>query len=199
MAYADFSLEKIEKEFGIENQIEEIFSEILPIEPSDYLKKTIEAAKKLPMRSEKARSEGIVFPVLLEMRERNNEFFTIYSGENLNVEPEKGLNGECDFIIAKDTKRYDVSFPILQIVEAKKNDLDGAVPQCAAQMVGAKIFNQKKGYNLPFVYGCVTTGEEWLFMKLAEKIFIDNRKYFLNELTLILGVLQEIINQFKRL
>jgi hypothetical protein len=38
------------------------------------------------------------------------------------------------------------------------------VPQCAAQLLGAKLYNEKKGVKLDKIYGCVTTGNEWLFL-----------------------------------
>ncbi len=44
---------------------------------------------------------------------------------------EKGLIGECDFILAKDTHSFDVSFPIFKLAEAPKNDLEEGVRQCA--------------------------------------------------------------------
>lgn len=197
MAYGDFTLRKIQEKFGISNSVEKIFTHFEPIESSDWLKKTLEIAAKLPNRSEKAKSETIVMPILLELRERNNDFFTVYSGENLNADIEMGLNGECDFILTKDTHTFDINIPIVQIVEAKKNDIDLGVPQCAAQMVGAKVFNEKYGTPLEYIYGCVTTGNEWKFLKLNNDLTIDTRIYYLNELGELLAVFQNIIDYYK--
>jgi len=83
------------------------------------------------------------------------------------------------------------------MVEAKKNDMDIGIPQCAAQMLGAKIYNEKNNVKTKFIYGCVTTGEEWLFLKLDEHLIIDKRKYFLNELGELLAVFQNIIDNYK--
>jgi hypothetical protein len=139
-----------------------------------------------------------VFPVLVELRNNNDKFFTIYSGDNLNADDEKGLKGECDFILAKETHSFSISYPIMQLVEAKRNDVELGVPQCAAQMVGAKVFNEKKGARLEKIYGCVTTGDEWLFMKLEEHLTIDTRKYYLVEIRELLAIFQNIIDYYKQ-
>lgn len=197
MAYGDFTLESLEERFGIKNLKQRLFESFEPIEPSQRLKEALATAEELPVRSEKAKSELVVVPILLELRERNNKFFTIYSGENLNVDENLGLKGECDFILAKDVNTFSVNYPIIQLVEAKKHDTEIGVPQCAAQMLGAKIFNQKKGVYLEKIYGCVTTGNEWLFLCLDESLKVDSRIYYLIEIEQILAVFQNIIDYYK--
>ncbi len=198
MAYRDFTLEEIEKTFGVKNFSVPLFGEVEQIEPSEKLKDALQTASELPVRSEKAKSELIVLPILLELWEQNNKFFTIYSGEHLNADEARGLKGECDFIIAKDVNSFSISYPIIQIVEAKKNDIELGVPQCAAQLIGAKVFNQQKNVLLEKIYGCVTTGNEWLFMVLENDLKINNRLYYLNEIKQILAVFQQIIDYFKK-
>jgi hypothetical protein len=197
MAYTDFTLDLIEEKFGIKNQIKPLFDSPKPITPSEWLLMCLDNAKDLPVRSEKARSEMIVTPILIEMRNRNDKYFTIYSGDSLNVDEQSGLKGECDFILTKNTGTFNINFPIIQIVEAKKNDIEIGVPQCAAQLVGAKMFNKNKGIDLKYVYGCVTTGKEWQFLCLNDDLYIDNKTYNLNQLEELLGVFQEIIDYYK--
>lgn len=96
----------------------------------------MEEAASLPVRSEKARSESLVYPILLEVRRRHNRFFTIYSGDQLLADRELGLVGECDFILARDTRSISLSVPLLTVVEANQQDMDLGIDQCAAQMVG---------------------------------------------------------------
>jgi hypothetical protein len=197
MAFTDFTLAALETQFGVKNQVASLFNHIDPVEASNFLIGILNAVKELPTRSEKAKSESFVFPILLELRNRNNNYFTIYSGDTFNGDDAQGLKGECDFILAKDTKSFDINTPIIQIVEAKKNDIDLGVPQCAAQLVGAKLFNEKRGVRIDVIYGTVTTGEDWLFMKLEKHLTIDTRKYYLRELSELLGALQNIINYYK--
>lgn len=197
MAYGDFSFDDIESKFGIKNKVKRLFDDLPPLEPSPNLKYALDMAAELPIRSEKAKSESIVFPILVELRHRNQNFFTIYSGDNLNVDNAQGLNGECDFILAKDVGSFSINYPIFQIVEAKKNDIEVGVPQCAAQLVGAKFFNEKKGIKIDHIYGCVTTGNEWLFLRIDSELTIDSRIYYLNELNELLAVFQQIIDYYK--
>lgn len=151
----------------------------------------------MPVKSEKAKSETIVFPILVELRNPNNKFFTIHSGDTLNADENQGLEGECDFILAKDSGTFNINLPIFQLLEAKKNDTEIGVPQCAAQMIGVKVFNQNKGIKLDKIYGCVTTGKEWLFMRLEDKIYIDKKTYYLDNIEELLGVFQQIIDYYK--
>ncbi len=197
-SYSDYTLEALALQFSIQSNRARLFDTITPIQISDWLKNALLIAEELPIKSEKARSELIVMPILIELRNQNDKFFTIYSGDYLNADETKGLKGECDFILAKDTGSFDINTPIIQVVEAKKNDMDIGIPQCAAQMVGASIFNQQRGLNLDKIYGCVTTGDNWQFMKLeSNEIIIDTKKYYLGNVEELLGVMQGIIAYYK--
>ncbi len=196
MAYIDYTLSEIAENYGLNNHIQPLFGEIQPLAPSEWLQNALQIAKELPVRSKKAKSELIVMPILIEMRNRNDKYVTIYSGDSLNIDDK--LKGECDFIVAKDTGSFDMNTPIFQVVEAKKNDVEIGIPQCAAQMIGAKMYNERKNKQTKVMYGCVTTGDDWLFMKLTDKIEIDNQKYYLGNLPQLLGIFQEIITFFKQ-
>jgi glycerophosphoryl diester phosphodiesterase len=191
-------LAQIEKTFAIGHKVIVLFDKITPLQPSDWLKKTLIINMKTPLRSEKSRSEMVVAPVITEIRERNDNSFMIFSGENLDADAKQGLKGECDFIIINAQDVIEIEAPIVQIVEAKKQDFDIGIPQCAAQMIGAKIFNDKRNKNIPIIYGCVTTGKEWRFLRLEKDIiYIDNQSYYLENLPELLGVFQVIIDEFK--
>jgi len=198
MAYSDFTLKKLKQKFGITNKVENLFEDIKPFEISKDLQEDLDLARILPVRSEKAKSELIVMPILIELMKQNEKFFTIYSGDTLIADKEKGLSGECDFILARDIGTFDINTPIITLVEAKKNDVEIGIPQCAAQMLGAKLFNKESGSDLQKIYGCVTTADDWLFMKLENsKLTIDNRKYYLGQIDKLLGVFQMIIDYYK--
>jgi hypothetical protein len=198
MPYTEFTLDKIEEKFNIANRLTTLFSQPVCVIPSDRLRADLDEAQQFILRSEKARSEWVVVPVLREIVRRNRPFLTIHSGENLDADPTNGLNGECDFILAKDAKTYSISFPIIQIVEAKKQDFDLGIPQCAAQLIGAEIFNKKRHVTIPKIYGCVTTGTNWQFMVLEDSIiYIDPTQYSLGQIDLILGILQQIVDYYK--
>jgi len=200
MAYSDFSLAKIKKEFGLIEEKITLFPEVDLIEPSEWLKTTLKVSLRLALTSssEKARSEFIIAPLLLELEMINNQSFSIFSGEKLDVLPEKGLNGECDFILSKSAFSSTLQSPVFCLVEAKKNDIKEGLGQCVAQMLGATLFNQNQNENkeFPVIYGCVTTGEIWQFLKLKEKTFyVDSQHYYINELAKLIGILQAILDE----
>jgi hypothetical protein len=197
MSYSDFSFNHVKKSFGLTEQSILLFDTIEEIESSPWLKETLEISIKLALSSssEKARSEFIVAPILLEIEKRNRDKVTIFSGERLDVDEAKGLKGECDFIFSKGPISSTIVAPIFSIVEAKKNDIKEGLGQCVAQMLGAKLFNQHENNDIAIIHGCVTTGEDWQFMKLDDNvIFMDNRRYYINELNKIIGIFQNIVD-----
>lgn len=198
MAYSDFTLKDIKVKFGIHNKVGELFKNIVPVKISQGLQEDLRFAKTLPVRSGKAKSELIVMPILIELMKRNEKFFTIYSGDTLNANKEKGLQGECDFILAKNTGTFDINTPIITIVEAKKNDVEIGIPQCAAQMIGAKVYNEDYGNKLERIYGCVTTADDWIFLMLENDLLtIDLNKYYLGNMEELLGVFQQVVGYYK--
>ncbi len=197
MAYTDFTLSDLEEKFGVKNERTQLTFLSKPVMPTERLRIELEESTEMPIKSEKARSEWIVVPILKELRTRNSKFFTIYSGDTLVGDKEAGLQGECDFILSKDTKSYEISIPIFQIVEAKRNDLDEGIKQCAAQLVGARKYNERKGTITEKLYGCTTTGDVWQFIEYSDKLYIDDKKYYLGEVDELLGVFQSIIDYYK--
>ena len=200
MAYKDFTLRKLKEKFGIQNKLASLFEgvSIQPMLPSDWLTKTLSLTRKLVLRSEKSKSEAIVMPVLVELKDRNQDFFMIHSGEMLNVNKELGINGECDFILSANPKSYIIDTPIISLVEAKKGELDLGMGQCAAQMYAAKLQNEEDGKPLDIIYGCVTNSDLWRFMKLENnELTIDEKKYSIENLETILGIFQHIIDYYK--
>ena len=195
MAYSKFTIDKLIERFNIKIIDSESFLSTKPVAVSDWLKKSMDLAFDSPLLSEKARSELIVSPILQEIRTLNNKQVSIFSGFNLDVDLKQELNGECDFILVKGNTKFLVETPILGIVEAKKQDLDLGIPQVIAQLIGAINF---KNNNIKEVFGAVTTGEIWQFLKLDKdyNVFIDKKKYYINNIEEILGVLQFIVNSY---
>ncbi len=200
MAYTDFTLSILQKKFKINNKFFPLFEkkDIQPIEVSAILQQQLNEAKELPIKSEKARSELIVMPILMELRRINNKFFTIYSGDTLIVDKAQGLTGECDFILAKETGSFSINVPIISVVEAKRQDMEMGINQCAAQLYGARLFNQQNNVPLEILYGCVTTADNWKFMQIKNNsIYIDQNTYYKSDVGLILGIFKYIIDYYK--
>ncbi len=193
MPYSQFkTLESVVSTFDlvVEDTVH-LFSQTQPISPSDRLKEIINEGLDLAIATstEKARSELLISPILMEVRRSLHKQISLFSGNNFDVEPERGLNGFCDFILSASATQSVITAPVLTVVEAKENDLRSGLGQCIAEMVGAQIFNQKKGL-VHTIYGTVTTGTTWRFLKLDQQtVHIDLTEYFINQLDLILGIL----------
>jgi hypothetical protein len=182
MAYTDFTLESAEVELGVMARPGAIFPELTPLPVPAWLHDSLARGMRLALVSEKARSEFIVAPILLAVRELSGERVSILSGQRLDVDPARRLLGECDFLLALSEPVPRLRAPVLSVVEAKKNDIEAGLGQCVAQMVAAQLYNDRSGQPVPAVYGCVTTGEDWQFLRLVGtavtigqgRLYIDN-------------------------
>jgi hypothetical protein len=200
MAYANFTKDELTKKFGVKIKEKFLFQDknIKPISPSSWLEETIMRSHRLGYNTEKERSERLVSPILTELHQLNNWSFKIYSGQIMNADDKAGLNGECDFLLAYGDVSAILEAPIFSITEAKKNDTDIGTIQCSAQLIGAKIFNEKEGYDSPLLFGCSTTGSDWRFIKYENNTILwDQVIYSLRNLPELLGILQYIIDETK--
>jgi co-chaperonin GroES (HSP10) len=197
--YSSFSLKSVKKTFNLIERNEALFHKntLKGIPPTQLLTSILERAKQIPLNNEKSRSEYIVAQVMLEVKAMNMDKIGLYSGENLEADKEKGLNGECDFIFSKSPHSSTIETPIFCLVEAENENLMSGLGQCVAQMLGAKIVNERENTPISEVYGCVTTGDDWMFLKLKENVIhTDTEKYYLDNLPQILAIFQEIVNRF---
>ncbi|HHC24781.1 MAG TPA: hypothetical protein ENK58_05110 [Desulfobacterales bacterium] len=195
LSYSKFSLDMVRRRFGIKISMSPVFSDIRETPPTDILKAILERISPLALVSEKARSEFIVAPVLMALHDILKQKISIYSGVRFDISPEEGLQGICDFIISKSPPIPTVQPPAIMMVEAKKNDTEGGLGQCASEMVAARRFNQEEGIEEHPVCGCVTTGELWQFLCLdGDRLSIDPDKKYIKELPKILGSFVQMIN-----
>ena len=119
---------------------------------------------------------------------------SLFSGTELNIDKEEGLNGVCDFLIAKSDIQYILTHPIIALVEAKNSNIYSGLGQCMAEMIAARLYNQKYNIDSKIIYGIVTTGSEWKFLTLEENtITIDNNEYFISDVNKLFGILVFIV------
>jgi hypothetical protein len=195
MAYTEFTLESVESAFGLISRPGELFPELTPIPVPEWLQDYLSRGQQVAaLVSEKARSEFLVAPILMASHDLTTAELTIYSGQRLDVDPSRGLVGECDYILALTPPVPRLRAPLVTVLEAKKGDLESSLGQCAAQMMGAWIFNERAGQGRLHVYGCVTSGEVWQFLRLqGSEITIDRVRFFLDNVGGILAALQTIL------
>ena len=193
MAYSDFTIDQVQELFDIALVVNQsLFINVVGIEPSDRLR--LDLDENLPLtiaiNSEKARSEFLIAPVLAEVRRKLNYQCSLFSGTEFSVDPERGLRGYCDFILSAGTEQYFISAPIITIVEAKNENISAGLGQCIAEMVAAQQFNLKKNHPIDSIYGVVTTGTNWRFLRLrAKTVSIDSVEYYINQIDKILAIL----------
>ena len=199
MAYSDFTASGLMDKFGVKFLGGNLFTDVKPITPTEWLTTALRRAKDFGFSTEKSRSERLVTPVLLELSSNNNHSFSVYSGSNMDVNEKLGLRGECDFIFSFSRLQDFVMSPIFCITEAKKLDIEKGTVQAAAQLIGAKMMNEMDGKPVETLYGCSTTGVEWRFIKYTDnQIIVDETRYLIKELPELLGVLQHIIEESKK-
>lgn len=198
MAYSDFKLQEVVRKFGLSiNEKVDLFTDTPERESSTILDAILKTniALALAINTEKARSEMIIAPVLIEIKNLFSEEISLFSGVDFNVEPEQGLNGVCDFIIGKSPEQLFITSPIVTIVEAKNENIKVGLGQCVAEMIAAQLFNQKEGNDIDVIYGIVTTGNMWKFLKLQNQIvYIDFSEYYIKDIQKILGILSKSIH-----
>ncbi len=193
MAYSDFTLKAVKEKFQLSiNESPNIFNNIAEQEPSQFLKDTLEfnLPIALAINTEKSRSGMIIAPILLEIKRRANLPISLFSGNEFNMDSSQGLNGNFDFLISLSPEQIYIQAPVLAIVEAKKENLNLGLGQCASLMLAAHLFNQQEGNEIPIIYGAVTTGNIWKFLRLqARNLDIDLTEYSLDNLSKVLGIL----------
>jgi hypothetical protein len=169
MAYGTFkSAEDVATKFDIKVADREIFFNPKELIVPKILFSMVE--KKLRDKtsyvSEYAICETLIRPVLDIVAE--NYVLKIWSHILYDIDKDKGLTGEPDYLIAPKNKYGGMATPSLCVIEAKKENFDEGWTQALAEMIASVTTN--------ICYGIVTTGNFWEFAKLESSVFtIDPR------------------------
>ena len=144
--------------------------------------------------SEASRSTWIVGPVLEELWSRYNGRINMFAGIEFSADPDHGLNGYVDFLIGRAPQFSHIKAPVIVIVEAKRDSIPDGLGQCIAGMEGAMRFNRRHGTPVDTVYGAVTTGSAWKFMRLdGSVVVIDLTEYTIEQVDKLLGIFMHMI------
>ena len=198
MAYSDFNLSRVAERFGLAIGEQELYEHVPGLPPSWPLQGFLDRYQSLAraIGTEKARSEFLIAPVLAEIRFALEDQISLFSGIELNAAPEQGLNGVCDFLLSRSAQQLFLTRPIIVVVEAKNENLSNGFGQCIAEMVGARIFNEAKQNTEPAVFGVVTTGTVWRFLRMmGSSVIMDRCEYQLEPVSKILGILSAMLHE----
>jgi len=199
MVYSDFTLKDIKTRFEIEIKEEQtLFADtsvnVVPDFLNELLRNWVPLAHAIG--TEKARSEFIIAPILATIKQIQTQRISLFSGVALNVEPEQGLNGVCDFILSQSSEQLALTAPLVMLVEAKNENMNAGIPQCMAEMIAARLFNERENTMISTIYGCVTTGTVWKFLDYRDKILrVDKEDYYIREVDKLLGIFSFIMTE----
>jgi hypothetical protein len=198
ICYATFTLQEIKARFGLKLEEKvDLFSAIPEAMVGAALQEMLRdyVPLALAVNTEKARSELIVVPILTELWKRMERGISLFSGSDFTVDAEQGLNGACDFLISRSAEQLYITAPVVVLVEAKNESIKAGLAQGIAEMIAARLFNEQQGNTITTVYGGVTTGSIWKFLKLAgDTAFIDVLEYHISQPGKILGILMHMVS-----
>ncbi len=196
MAYSDFTIADLKRRFSLTiDESKDLFAHVPEADLPAVLTETL--ARYLPLAlnlsTEKARSELLIAPVLVEFKLLHRDRISLFSGVDFSVDEATGLKGRCDDILARSPEQLALTAPVCVLVEAKNENIVAGIPQCLAEMVAARQFNERAGAALGAMYGVVTTGVLWRFLKLeGTTARVDSVEYPIQSPRKIFGILTEI-------
>jgi hypothetical protein len=196
MPFANFTFPQVQQDLGLTRREQDLYSHVSPVTPRPEIVAMLDEGTRLALaiNTEKARSEFIIAPVLLELRRLVGGAVGLFSGIALDVDPLRGLNGVCDFILSREPLQFSLTAPLVTIIEAKNDNLRNGLGQCIASAYAAALFNERAGQPARPVFGAVTTGTAWQFLRLeGNNLTLDLLEYYIDNLGKILGILKNIV------
>ena len=197
MAYNKFTMNRLRQDYQLAiTDKSGLFGGIPPVPVSDLLRQILARNRETALRSgsEKARSEYFIAPILTEVYEQAQDRATLFSGIEFNMDKKRGLAGFCDYLFTLSPHTPYILAPIVSIVEAKKEDINAGIPQCLAELVAAQMFNAAQGQSIATLYGVVTSGTEWKFLRLeGTDATVDSDIYFLADVEKIVGIVLSML------
>ena len=198
MAYNKFTMAQLRNDYHLVITSQSaLFADVPPTAISDLLRQVLARQTDLALQSgsEKARSEYLIAPILSEVLEHVRERANLFSGVEFVVDKKRGPTGYCDFIFTLAPRTVELLAPVISVVEAKKEDIPGGIPQCLAELVAAQIFNTAEERSVDTLYGVITSGEVWKFLRLeGTKVTIDTDDYFLNQPERLVVIILSMLN-----
>ena len=196
MGYSNYKkIKTVVKKFNLDMQLVHLFEQVEAVQPSAWLLETLEIGEMSPLTNEKSKSERVVSPILLEVARQYRDKISLFSGEDINISSEDDLSGPCDFFFSLQVPKLYIEAPIISLAESKDEDMEWGIAQCAAQIYGAKCYNEMEGKVIPVIYGCATDGIEWRFIRFENNVYyIDKRT--ISDLPMILGTWHHILKKF---
>ena len=193
MAFSDFkTLTEVQERFGIRGSEIDFVKVDKVLNPSEHFLQEFAFIRQHlnVFRSEAARCEAIIYPILLENYKAYAERYMLWIREPLAYDAI--LSGTPDYLIATRSAlgKNVVGTPLVVVVEAKKNDFEVGWGQCLAELIAAQKINEDTAFP---VYGIVTDGMMWQFGRLVNDSFTQNITPFsLGDLPRLFGAIDAV-------
>jgi hypothetical protein len=166
MSYSDFkTVSEVTTKFGTKVSTKPFVDTLsLKITPVYFADLTEKLNSTISFINEVAICEDIIKPIL-NLVVKQYEGLHVWSHVTYNVDKEKYLVGEPDYLIAHKTDQALMSTPPICAIEASPEKFDEGWAQVLAEMIAAGSQGIKTCYSV------VTTGKAWEFAKLENNIF----------------------------
>jgi hypothetical protein len=145
--------------------------------------------------SEAAICENLIYPLLKEAWKLYTDIFSLWSHQSL--EDNEGFLRVPDYMISKRSELGKIifDFPLLAVIEAKKDDFSLGWTQCSLDMIKIKQINKNDDMN---IYGIVSNGEIWEIAKLEQQRFVMYKnRFFIEELESLFNALISVLELCK--
>ena len=192
MAFSGFPYPDVLATFGVGEDSADLFANVPSLTPSDPLRAVPPTNWEMAslMSTEKARSGLLVAPLLGDLWARFRGRPNLHSGADFTADREAELTGYADFIVGRGPQLPRISPPVLLAFEAKRHGIPDGYGPCIAAMIGAERYNRRAKQPADPIYGCVTTGELWKFLRLSGGVLsFDAPQYTIHQSDRLLGIL----------
>ena len=197
MAFSDFTYPAVLQDLGVTlGPAVELFPNVQPLEPRPALTAALPIGIELgaAAHTETSRMIWMVGPVLADLWSRYNRTVCLIAGAEFAADPAARLNGWCDFLLCRAPHQSVIFAPVVLVFEAKRDSIPDGLGQCIAGMVGAQRFNERSHQHIDPIYGCVTTGSLWKFLRLSgTTLTIDPQEFVVQQADQILGILTQMV------
>ena len=197
MADYDFTLDTLIERYGLViREQANLYGDVAPVPISSQLRQTFmhDLLLATAMQTEKARSELLTAPLLMEVYRQKNRSVSLFSGVGLEDRADDDTPNAPDFLFSLSPTQLTIEAPVVAIVESHQDDpLDGLTP-CLTKLLAAQAFNERRGHALPTLHGILTTGLAWKFLRLTGRtVTLDERTYKIVQVTHIVGILLAMV------
>ena len=140
--------------------------------------------------SEPAICENLIYPILKATWRPFSKELAIWSHHPIVFTEE--LSGIPDYLISRRSAlgKIVLDYPLLAVVEAKKDDFMAGWTQCGSEMYAIQQLNKEPNQR---VFGIISNSETWEFAQLSQNTFtLFIQRYDIQELDVLYSALKTV-------